>query len=391
MNKLQKSDNNYKFITFEDMKKDILTIKTNYDVIELLSKKNLNNELDSFKKVTLNKDLDNLKVIWNITNKCEYNCAFCATNSGKLRVNQSELSFQDRVKIAEELKKIKDLRLDIAGGDPLFDDSVATFIKHMSKYMIQDATITTTGLAIEKYSHGDIQSINDITNEFDISYDYPSGWPENHRGNDYNKSNYAFIKKLIDSGIKVNILITLSNYNTQEKIITKMIEDIKKINATSITLLRLIPVGRQKYEEYKKDIQQYSSDNAIKLFQENFKNKVKLHCAYRANISQDSKCNMLTEKIGINHLGDVFSCAWAGYLNIENKNNPFYLGNLVDSSLEDIVNSENFTDLYNIVTMNDGLNYCPIFSYLEQPDAPITENHDKFKYWNKIAIKHNKT
>ena len=389
INKLYNSENSYKFVTFEEMKKDILTIKTNYDVIELLSKRNLETIPDAFKKVTLNKDLDNLKVIWNITNKCEYSCAFCATNSGKTRISTDELTFENRVKIAEELKKIKGLRLDIAGGDPLYDESVVAFIQHMSKYMIQDATITTTGLAIKKYINGDMQSINNITNEFDISYDYPSVWNEKHRGSNYNKHNYEFIQKLIDNGIKVNILITLSKYNTKEKIIDKMIEEIKEINASSIILLRLIPVGRQEYSTYKEDIQEYTADNAIKLFKKAFKSKIKLHCAYRANINQDQHCNMLTEKIGINHLGDAFSCAWAGYLNIENKKNPFYLGNLVENSLEEIVNSEKFTDLYNVVTQNDGLNHCPIFSYLEKPDVPISENNDKYKDWIQ-AYKKNK-
>ena len=383
INKLNKSEHTYKFITFDEMKKDILTIKTNFDIIDLLSKKNLDTIPDSFKKVSLSKDLDNLKVIWNITNKCEYNCTFCATNSGAKRINTDELSFEERVKIAEELKKIKGLRLDIAGGDPLFDSSVIRFLKHMSKYMIQDATITTTGLAIKNFSNGNMQVINDVTNEFDISYDYPSTWKENHRGSNYNNHNYKFIKKLIDNGIKVNILITLSKYNTKEKIIKKMIEEIKSINASSITLLRLIPVGRQSYESYKEDITEYNVEMAIKLFKRSFKNKIKLHCAYRANINSDDRCNMLTEKIGINHLGDVFSCAWAGYLNIDNDKNPFYLGNLIENTLEEIVNSERFTDLYEIVTKNDGLHHCPIFSYLEKPDRPISEKNDLYNEWTR--------
>jgi len=385
-NQFLSKNNKYKFISLNEMKDDILTIKTNFDIITHLEQIGIENLPNSFGKTKLNDKLNNLKVIWNITKKCEYDCAFCATDSGNKK-NNNELSFEQRIKIAEELKKINGLRLDIAGGDPLYDEEVVNTIKHISKYMIKDLTVTTTGLAIKNYSGGNIKKIYSIADEYDISYDYPAQWDEHHRGTKYNKTNYEYISYLLNNGLKVNILVTLSEHNTKnESIINQMIHEIKNLNATSITLLRLIPVGRQDYNEYPKNIESYNPLLAIKLFKKAFSSNLKLHCAFRPHIeSKKNYCNMLTEKIGVDNLGNVYSCAWTGYLKVDNVDNPFYLGNLLENTIEEIFNSEKYLKLYDAI-LDKKIQFCPIFSFLEN-ESNFLSNNDKFSEWyveNKI-------
>lgn len=50
---------------------------------------------------------------------------------------------------------------------------------------------------------------------------------------------------------------------------------------------------------------------------------------------------MLTEKkIGLDQFGDLYSCIWASDILTDKTNNPFYLGNVLDNTLLEILNSE---------------------------------------------------
>ena len=375
--KIKKS---YKFISINEMKNDILTIKTNYDIISHLEEKiKIETLPESFKNNYFNEKLNNLKVIWNITKKCNFNCTFCATNSSNKE--NKELSFYERIKIAEELNKINNLHLDIAGGDPLYDKNDIEVIKHISKYIIKsELTLTTTGYSIDNFCKGNYSKLLEITDEIDISFDYPAFWNENFRGNEYNKYNYEIAKTLIENNFKVNLLITLSEYNTKdERILKKLIEEIKSLNPNTITLLRLMPVGRLQFEKYPN---KYNPLNAIKLFKNDsfISKKIKLHCAFRCYIPNENKnyCNMLLEKLGVDNNGNLYTCAWAAYLNIDKKNNPFYLGNLLNQSLEEIVNSERYSYIYEKI-QNKDIHYCPIFSYLQSNNSQafLEKNYDK--------------
>jgi MoaA/NifB/PqqE/SkfB family radical SAM enzyme len=368
----------YKFVSLNEMKDDILTVKSNYDLIIHLEEKIKLELLDeSFKSGFFDKKLDNIKVIWNITKKCGYTCSFCATDSYNKDIK--ELLFEDRIKIAEELNKINNLSLDIAGGDPLFYQDDRKVIQHISKYIIKEnLTLTTTGNSISNFCKGNYNKLTEITNEVDISFDYPAGWEENFRGKKYNQDNYNIAKKLIENGIKVNILVTLSQHNIENmEIIEKLIEEIEELNPHSVTLLRLMPVGRLNYKKYPKN---YDPSLAINLFkQSNINSKLKLHCAFRSHISNENKnyCNMLIEKLGVDNKGNLYTCAWAGYLDVSKEENPFYLGNLLEQTLEDIVNSEKSYKLFKKLK-NKNIHYCPIFSYLKSNNSKdfLEKNYD---------------
>ena len=368
----------YKFVSLNEMKNDILTIKSNYDLIIHLEEKIKLESLDeSFKFGFFNERLDNIKVIWNFTKKCGHNCSFCATDSSNR--DTKELKFEERIKIAEELIKISNLHLDIAGGDPLLDQNDTKVIRHISKYLIKkNLTLTVTGNAINNFCQEDYNKLFEITDEVDISFDFPAVWEESFRGNKYNQENYKVARKLIENGIKVNILVTLSQHNTEKlEIIEKLIEEIEDLNPYSITLLRLMPVGRLKYNMYPEN---YNPSNAINLFkQSKIKDKLKLHCAFRCHINGEynNYCNMLIEKLGVDNKGNLYTCAWAGYLNIDKEKNPFYLGNLLEQSLEDILNSERYYKLYKKM-QNKNIKYCPIFSYLRSNGSNdfLSKNYD---------------
>lgn len=387
-------DEKYFWKSLVDLKKHLETMKSNSDVVLHLSSAHSLDELPESFAVLEKKAVnlpDELKVIWNITKSCYFNCKFCATQRQGIEDNE-ELSFKQRITIATELNKINHLKLDFAGGDPLYNESTRDVIYHITNYIIDKdkVCITTTGrsLAAQK-----IEYLEKLSTEYDVSYDYPSTWCDiKHRDVDYNGENFKQIQRLKSYGMKLNILITLSDNNTNSEVVNLMIDELSEVKPENITLLRLMPVGKQTYNGYPKRIEDYNPDIAIKAFKEKFGNKTKLHCAFRAcSDDNDEKCNMLKEKIGVDHLGNVFACAWAGYLPIENyEENPFYIGNILnDGGIEVLFKSPKYRRLKDKIA-DCNKQFCKIFSYYggaENGSDGLSTNNDEFSKTFKKILK----
>ena len=71
-----------------------------------------------------------------------------------------------------------------------------------------------------------------------------------------------------------------------------------------------------------------------------YKGSVSINCALKEDFKIDNGCNMLTErKVGLDQFGNLYTCIWASDLLIEKNDNPFYLGNLTECSLLEILSS----------------------------------------------------
>lgn len=374
----------YEWKSISELLADSTTMKNNSEIVNRLQADNLIcNISESFTpRIGVWHNLpDQLRVIWNITTVCEFDCAFCATSRKNRSSAGTEPNFETRIRIAEELLRIPGVRIDIAGGDPLKDRTARAAMFHMLQYMApNNITITSTGKAFSELKHDEQEALFDLCNHFDVSYDFPSSWGEEavHRGPDYNRQNFQQLKALRGRNVDTTILVTLSKQNTAEARTTDaMLKELSELQPHNITLLRLMPVGKQSYDQYPKTTAEYNPLPTIERFKQQFGEAVKLHCAFRANI-KGGTCNMLNEKIGVDHDGNVFACAWAGYLDIEPvSENPFFLGNVLstEGGMEAIFKSAPYERLHKALA-NESNGGCRIFSYLESPDSWLEENHD---------------
>ena len=105
---------------------------------------------------------------------------------------------------------------------------------------------------------------------------------------------------------------------------------------------------------------------------------VHVHCALRGKI-MDSKCNMLLEKIGVDCSGNVFACAWGGYITGYCKDNitdnPFYLGNLLEASLYDIINGCRAKDMRQRIE-DHPTSHCRVYCYHSKDPYSIFVDSD---------------
>lgn len=154
------------------------------------------------------------------------------------------------------------------------------------------------------------------------------------------------------------------------------------------TLIRLMPVGKLSNIPKSK----YKSYNPIqtiyKICEAFSRNNIdyKLHCSLRvlpalSHIGNSiENCAMLQRKIGIDCAGNVFACAWGAYVQINGQisQNPFYLGNLLQTDLLSILEGVGSTNAYkkitNEISAKTERHYCSVVSYFH--DEKIFEGTD---------------
>lgn len=120
-----------------------------------------------------------------------------------------------------------------------------------------------------------------------------------------------------------------------------------------------MPVGRQKGNKYPTN---YNPQEFVRIFRKLLNPNIKLHihCSLRCLCSDEKEqCTMLTRKVGIDCEGNVFACCWAGYLDCTLNDNPFYLGNLLNDDLKEILRSNKALE---ILEQSDR-NQCSVFNY----------------------------
>lgn len=313
------------------------------------------------------------KIIWNITKKCGFHCNICATQSDE----RTELSYEEKRQVLLRICSLESeiTELDFAGGDPLFDKDSKEIVREAIDRLGKDRiSVTTTGLGVgqlnpdekRQYLYKCELSLDDIGNcDLDI------------RNEDlYSKINLEAIHE--NKQYIKNITINIPIFDTKAQI-TNLDELVYKINEIkvdnlSVNILRYMPVGKAEICNYP---QQYSPETYIDYLQKNLRKDIKIyvHCAMRGILGINNNCNMLIKKLGIDCEGNVFMCAWAGYLqDISREKNPFFLGNILEQDFQQLLCTKKMIEIQNKLNGNE--KSCCIFSYLNSDVRNMFSNQD---------------
>lgn len=379
--KLIQPNTKRRWISIEDMRRNSQAMSTNKDVIELLE--SFSPPAESFVNL-----LGDFKIIWNITAKCPYNCAICATHDP----NRKELSAADKLKVLNSICTAKDMiqSLDFAGGDPLHFDESTNIIQSAIQQLGSDkVAVTTTGKGISDSSedvflgvvkHCEL-TIDAAHDNLTTAGSIPSLISRDE--SDYSRDNIEKIHLISKHARYLTINIPIINADLSDEEIDTLTQKVLWIrDHTSgldldVTLLRLMPVGKMKDSIKKEEYLKYDPvPVALKIKEKLESNNItcKLHCSLRVLPSMNdgnSKnfCTMLENKLGIDCAGNVFACAWGGYVANDNlpTQNPFYLGNLTKKPLISILTGESRTHAYikifTEIEKRNLRNYCSVVSY----------------------------
>lgn len=140
-----------------------------------------------------------------------------------------------------------------------------------------------------------------------------------------------------------------------------------------------MPVGNYATNFKKEDYDRYNP-KAVALSIYNCLTAAGVSCRYHCSLRildglnpGNCRCTMLDHKIGIDCAGNVFACAWGGYLSgFKVEDNPFYLGNLLHSNLSEILNNDTNPVRNRIISQianNTGMDYCQVVSRFVDKDS----------------------
>lgn len=310
-----------------------------------------------------------MKIIWNITKKCYYNCSICGTNSDidELLLNEKKVVLNKLLASNFNIREI-----DFSGGDPLCcSDSLKIIDSAIDRIGMNKVSITTTSKGINGLS---LSRRKKYLYKCELTLDLINQSQKKYRNTlSYSSDNYKSIleNKMQIKNLSINIPIINTDLNKNQIIdVVKMINNIPHNNKT-VNLLRLMPVGNYRYDDYPDN---YSPTKIKRLFEKHLSNDIELHlhCALRGLAGNKENCTMGIKKIGIDCGGNVFACAWAGYLPVNLNDNPFYIGNLLINTINEIMKNEKYLYIKNHIYKNNGS--CCIFSFLNSGD--IFSNND---------------
>ena len=367
-----------------ELVKDIDTRLNNGDVVEIIDELSLLNQSKLAFKENVQSSFDvpsRYRIIWNITSECYFLCPICATNSGNDDSHKCSISYEDKLKILINLSSINGYidHLDISGGDPLKNPDDRNIIKKINRlFPYTDVSVTTTGKALESISIDELlQTVKTCDITYDIPYNICIDEFKKYREYQYNYTNFKQIERFSKSGVKIalNIHIPILPATIDKEIIATILEDLNHINPVQIKFIRLMPVGRMGVESYPSN---YNPEQFLQFVQQiidekSYKFKLAYNCSLGVKV-QDTlasrgtcrHCEMLKSKLGIDSCGHVYSCIWGAYipefLGKDPKENPFYLGDLKEDTLYDIITSPKVIKLAKQLEQKaDG---CRVYGYV---------------------------
>lgn len=305
-----------------------------------------------------------LHIIWNITDTCPYSCAICATRDK----SRTELCIEDKLRVLNNIFSAKEKinTLDFAGGDPLYKSEIRTVIMHAINSLGEDhISITTTGKGIQEANNISEDDISGLLKKCEITIDAShENLTESSQESSFSREspeycdhNYEQIQDVAENLQTLVINIPLLDDNLSDNEIEILMSKLLELKNTyseiriETQIIRLMPVGAFNDNYTEKDkYRNYHPLEIAKKIHNSIKNigiPCRYHCSLRVLSELDgceSHCNMLEKKIGIDCAGNVFACTWGAYLKLPDnhdiKQNPFYLGNLVLSSLKSILEGQ---------------------------------------------------
>lgn len=316
-----------------------------------------------------------MKVIWNLTKLCSWNCVICCVsavhvcNDNKEEIFErlvnkgKELKLLDKMKIVDQLYDNNVESIDFSGGDLLIRDDDIKLIEYAaSKFNKSQLSISIPGnrLTVEK-----INKLKKYVSKIEFTLDSITYDIDSSRPSGYVETAINAIKLCNNEGIDTCVSTVLKKHNCNKKTINELYNFLISNNVKEWEILRYYQVGRAT------DLYAYKPDEEkvlkivdyIKTLMDNKEINISFQHTLENQINGFVKCNALKNSIGILPDGTVTACAWGLDRNGMPIDESFIVGKLPKEKLSDIL-SNNKALKWKDKIKNNGCDKCMVDEFL---------------------------
>ena len=274
------------------------------------------------------------RVLWEITNTCNYHCIYCIFNS-EAKKYEDELTTDEVKRTIKELKNNNFTYIKFTGGEPFTRKDMIEILRYASRLGF-DMDISTNASLITEDIAKELKNINfpmvhvSLDGNDKYTHEYVRGentFERTIRGIRYLTNNYVYTR--------IGTVIYKENEDKLEEIVKLAIE----LKANEIIFSFMEAVGRLGGDE---TIISKRTINSVKEELENlatkYKNQIKVKYSFTENKITEAEeyCPAVNKFLYINNLGQVSPCTWVVSQNPEYKSEL----TLKNSSLTEIIKSE---------------------------------------------------
>lgn len=307
-------------------------------------------------------------VIWNLTRLGPWSCKICCVDAvcsqGNCQVNQENdiyFSFKDELNFIQKKEIIDQMvpgkfRIDFSGGELLIDPLNVDLVLHASERLgAENVGISISGAFLTDEI---IDKLAGKIDNVELTLDYVPFKSYHLRPFGYHEQAAYAVMRLKDKGLNVGVQTVLLKDNIQKEKLIEIYEWLKKNNVDEWSLLRFFPAGRgrnyvhlmpseNEYKDVVSTIKDVTKDGAVKI---SFQYLLPDH--HRHTL----ECRAVKKSIGILPDGRVIACFWAITNGMNIEDNRFYLGDLREQALDEILSGPraNF--------WRDKKHYCKYFT-----------------------------
>ena len=287
--------------------------------------------------------LKELKI--ELTNKCSRNCKHCSSSAPNNDINIKELNYDDIVKIIKEAKLFGVETIVFTGGEPLMYKRLNELVK-LTNSLGMKSTIYSFAYRNEKTLKEYKELINNGLNK--IIYSLAESLSDEQDLSTYSIEEF-FDKILNNTNTKLGFHYAVSkdSINNLNKVVNSTIKtfDNKKY-FDKISLLRFVPHGKGTNDM---DLTKEELISIKELYlNSNNKSRIRLGSPWNILGIENSPCIIADEIMIIGFDGIAYPCDSIKYfkeLGIS--------GNISINSLEDLYNSEYFTNIRKLNIKNN--------------------------------------
>ncbi|WP_418873583.1 radical SAM protein [Waltera sp.] len=291
--------------------------------------------------------MEKLSVIWDVTRWCPWDCQICcmgAVNDPACRIQ--ELSYEEKVKVLEQIAALKadrDVQLDMSGGEIMMDESHLKLIQKAAELLGREKVgISTSGININKDT---AEILAKSTKDVELTLDCIPGEAYALRKKGYHVNAAAAVDVLKKAGVYVGVQTVLCKKNNTKEEMDKLLRWLCQHNVDVWSILRFFPVGRG--ADYAGEVLSGGEcREVVEMINCLYKNlscdkpELDFHYLMPGHKKSTSQCRCVRKSIGILPDGTVTACFWALDKNTSICEDKYFLGNVRENELIDILKNE---------------------------------------------------